>query len=395
MKFDNLLRYALRIIAAYAGEKPLHIWLKDFFRANPQMGSSDRKLAGEMVYCFYRLGHSAGISPESDRILTGLFLSNDAPVELLAYFRPEWNEAIAIPLEEKLNRVREKFPDFSPAEIFPWRDLLSLSIDHSAFCSSFLIKPDLFIRVRPGREKQVQKKLSNTQTAFRHCGNGDQFNFEAYSFANGTRLEQILELNRDAVIQDLSSQKTGTLMKMVMDPEKKILAWDCCAGSGGKAILLADLYPGLNLTVSDIRKSILENLRLRFVEAGISRYHAFHADLALENDIPKESFHLIVADLPCTGSGTWSRTPESVFFFDPRGIERHRDRQQKILSNIIPCLRPGGLLVYVTCSVFAMENEEMVKFIEVAGGLKPVRQEMFEGYRDRADSMFAASFQKE
>ena len=120
MKFDNLLRYALRIIAAYAGEKPLHIWLKDFFRANPQMGSSDRKLAGEMVYCFYRLGHSAGISPESDRILTGLFLSNDAPMELLTYFRPEWNEAIAIPLEDKLNKVREKFPDFSPAQIFPW-----------------------------------------------------------------------------------------------------------------------------------------------------------------------------------------------------------------------------------------------------------------------------------
>ncbi len=395
MKFDNLLRYALRIIAAYAGEKPLHIWLKDFYRVNPQMGSRDRKLASEMVYCFYRLGHSAGIDSARDRILSGLFLCNEAPLELLAYFHPEWNEAIGIPLNEKLKKVQEKFPDFSPGKIFSWHGLLSQSVDCDAFCSSFLMKPDLFIRVRPGKEKQVHAKLSATQTMFRECRNSNQLLFDAYAFANGTRLEQILELNRDAVIQDLSSQKTAILMKTENDPEKKIRAWDCCAASGGKAILLADIYPRLDLTASDIRRSILVNLRLRLAEAGVSPYHPFQADLTLGKDIPQESFDLIVADLPCTGSGTWSRTPESVFFFDPGVIEQYRDRQQKILLNIIPCLKPGGMLVYITCSVFAMENEEMLKFIEASGALRLVRQEMFAGYRERADSMFAASFKKE
>ena len=131
------------------------------------------------------------------------------------------------------------------------------------------------------RKTGSNKTQPNTNCLPGYCSRADQINFEAYSFANGTRLEQILELNRDAVIQDLSSQKTGTFMKMAINPEKKIRAWDCCAGSGGKAILLADLYTGLHLTVSDIRKSILENLRLRFVEAGISQYHAFHADLTI------------------------------------------------------------------------------------------------------------------
>ncbi|MDP4248815.1 MAG: methyltransferase domain-containing protein [Bacteroidota bacterium] len=395
MKFDNLLRYAVRIIDAYSGEKPLHIWLKEFFRANPQMGSRDRKLVSEMVYCFYRLGHSLKNIPVHERILSGLFLCNETPMEALQYLIPEWNEAIDRTLEDKIRLLQEKYPDFSIEQIFPWQNLLSEGIDHRQFCLSFLKKPDLFIRVRAGKEQTVSEKLGKGKLVFREQDPGEGLLFKSYSFFNGTRLEDVIDLNRDAVVQDLSSQKTGRLMCIPdLDPEKIIRAWDCCAASGGKSILLADLYPTLDLTVSDIRKSILENLRIRFVQAGISRYQALMMDLTLEKDLPKQSFDLIVADLPCTGSGTWSRTPESLYFFDPQKVESYRDRQQQMLSNIIRCLKPGATLVYITCSVFAAENEQILERMLEDGSLQRTGQEMITGYRERADSLFAGRFKK-
>src|SRR6195952_427287 len=159
MKFDNLLRYAVRILAAYAGEIPLHSFLKNFFRENPQMGSRDRKQVSEMCYCFFRLGHSLKNISAEERILIGIFLSNQHKEQILEFLRPEWWAQIEKPLEEKLEVVRGKFPDFEPTEIFPWKNLLSTDVDHRAFCLSFLKKPHLFIRVRPGYEQSLPEKL--------------------------------------------------------------------------------------------------------------------------------------------------------------------------------------------------------------------------------------------
>src|ERR1700689_412300 len=102
MIFDNQLRYAVSIIASYKGDIPLHAWLKNFFREHKQMGSKDRKLAGNMVYGFYRLGHAVRDLPVEERILLALFLCNETPGELLRHFRPVWNEHAACSLEERI-----------------------------------------------------------------------------------------------------------------------------------------------------------------------------------------------------------------------------------------------------------------------------------------------------
>src|ERR1700759_3579274 len=102
MKFDNQLRYAKEIIDAYTGDQPLHVWLKDFFRVHKQMGSKDRKQLSHLVYVFYRLGHAVKQLPPDERILTGLFLCSDQPIELLQYFRPEWNEQVTQSLSQKV-----------------------------------------------------------------------------------------------------------------------------------------------------------------------------------------------------------------------------------------------------------------------------------------------------
>ncbi len=392
MIIDNLLRYAVRILDMYSGDIPLQGWLKNFFRENPQMGSRDRRQVTEMVYCYYRMGHSLKNISKRERIISGLFLTNHKKEPLLEFLQPEWCELVERPVEDKLEIVQMKFPDFDLLEIFPWKNLLSAGIDHRAYCLSFLEKPRLFIRVRPGKEKYVIDKLVENKIEFRDADPGATLPFRGYSFANTTKLDGVFRLNFDAVIQDLSSQRTVLFLKK--GGNKISEAWDCCSGSGGKSILLSDINPGCQLTVSDIRESILNNLKKRFIEAGMSSPRFFKADLTDQNDLPKQMFPFILADLPCTGSGTWSRTPEAMYFFDPQTISNFRQRQEKILSNINSRLKPGGTLVYITCSVFAAENEGVVSYVTEPGKLRVEQEQMISGYTESADSMFVSRMGK-
>jgi len=395
---DNQLRHATHIVDTYKGEIPLHAWLKDFFRLNKQMGSRDRKQLSTLVYSYYRLGHAAGHLSVKDRIVTGLFLCNDQPREWLAHFNPAYNDAIAKPLKEKL-----AFTDINPLDIFPWKDELSPAIDHEAFCLSFLRQPDLFLRIRPGNEATVRAKL------------GDQAEFippATLRLPNGFKLEDLLTPDKEVVVQDYSSQRVAEFLQPTAASPAPGLAsaaigqttpasaesphsfWDACAASGGKSILAHDLYPDMVLTASDIRESILQNLRSRFQTAGIKKYQTFLADLTRDDIVNLPVAHLVLADVPCTGSGTWGRTPEDLFFFEPRKVDSYQITQRKIMANIATHLAPGATLVYCTCSVFKKENEEMNAFLRDNFNLQAEKVENLIGYPYRADTLFAARFIK-
>lgn len=182
--------------------------------------------------------------------------------------------------------------------------------------------------------------------------------------------------------------------------DRSLKLWDCCAGSGGKSIMAYDHNPSIELAVSDVRKSILANLESRFKTAGIRKYKSFKADLAHSPlSIPHpiaigSSFDFIIADVPCSGSGTWGRTPEQLSFFDKKEIESYSRLQKRIVDNIVPHLDPGGHLLYITCSVFKKENEEVVEYIKQKFHLEVKKMELLKGYEIKADSMFAALLQK-
>jgi 16S rRNA (cytosine967-C5)-methyltransferase len=410
MKFDNQLRYGSTIIASYQGEIPLHAWLKNFFREHKQMGSKDRKLLSNMVYGFYRLGHAIKDLPVEERILIGLFLCNDSPHELLQYFRSDWNGHIARPLAEKITLLQESGIAFEPTDIFPWKDELSEGIDHEAFCLSFLRQPDLFLRIRPGYEKEVLRKLEQPARPIVY----EFIPPSTLRLPNGFNVEEWFTPDREVVIQDYSSQRIAPFLQIGValsagisgrsHPSAPLSFWDACAASGGKSILAFDLNPLIDITVSDIRESILHNLRERFRQAGIKKYQAFVANLATSPTANRPSYDLILADAPCTGSGTWSRTPEDLYFFHPKKILHYSEQQKKIVANILrppfqkrgesndPDTKKETSFVYSTCSVFKKENEEIATFIRDSFGLQPDRMECIKGYDQKADSMFAARF---
>lgn len=381
MIFDNQLRYAANIISAYQGETPLHIWLKDFFRQHKQMGSRDRKTVSNLVYGFYRLGHSVRGLPVNDRILLGVFLVQVQPSDLLQYFRPIWNENATRSLEEKIKLVRQDGVDFEPSDIFPWKSELSEGIDHDAFCLSFLRQPDLFLRIRPGYEQQVLGRMVGLAHEFiPPC---------TLRLPNGLKVEELFMPDKEVVVQDYSSQRIAEFI-----PNGKWF-WDACAASGGKSILVHDLQPGIDITVSDIRESILRNLQHRFRQAGVHPYRSFVTDLTRSDTEVHEDtlpYDLVLADVPCTGSGTWSRTPEELYFFNPRKILTYSAAQKSIIGNIVPRLAPGAHLVYSTCSVFKKENEEMAALIREKFGAQVELEGLLKGYDLKADTMFAARF---
>ena len=414
MIFDNQLRHAAAIIAAYEGGQPLHIWLKDFFRDNKQMGSKDRKVLSNMVYGFYRLGHAVRDLPVGERILTGLFLCNDAPGELLNYFRPRWYEKATLPPEEKIAflQTEPEGASFRLTDIFPWKEELSEGIDHEAFCLSFLRQPDLFLRIRPGYESTVRQRLGQTPYP---CEFIPPFTLR---LPNGFKVEEYFTPDKEVVIQDYSSQRIAPFLQISLPPgapsgiftgpgaqpsislysgptghPPPLSFWDACAASGGKSILAHDLYPDMPITVSDIRESILKNLQQRFSQAGIKKYRSFVVDLTLAPfDGSPLTYDLILVDAPCSGSGTWGRTPEDLYFFDPKKIVYYSEIQKKIVSHIAPRLVRGAYFVYCTCSVFKKENEEITTLIREKFGLQKDSQENIKGYDRQADSLFAARF---
>jgi 16S rRNA (cytosine967-C5)-methyltransferase len=157
--------------------------------------------------------------------------------------------------------------------------------------------------------------------------------------------------------------------------------------------LAKDVLNNISLTVSDIRPSIIANLKKRFREAGIGNYSSVVADITKNNNFKQDCFDLVIADVPCTGSGTWSRTPEQLFYFEDNKIEEYASLQRKILENISTGVKKGGYLLYITCSVFQKENEQQVAFLSQKG-FEVLRQEVMTGYTVRADTMFAALLRK-
>jgi 16S rRNA (cytosine967-C5)-methyltransferase len=390
--FKSYLVTAASLIRNYDGSIPFSDFLKKHFSQHKKFGSRDRKHVSHLCYCFYRLGHALGNVDVKERILIALFLCSQHRNELLEQLKPEWNEKADVQLDEKfllLNR------SFNITDIFPWQEQLSESIDATSFAQSHLVQPNLFLRIRPGKKKQVLNKLREHKIGFKECDD------DCLALANTTKVESILELNKEAVVQDYSSQRIKDFLDFARNtksnPSTSLRVWDCCAASGGKSILAVDLLQNVDLTVSDIRPSIIHNLKNRFKQAGIHNYKSKVIDLTepVNNALPLaigEGFDLIICDVPCSGSGTWGRTAEQLYFFKKEKIDHYSVIQKKIANNTIPHLFKNGFFLYITCSVFKKENEEVVEFIQKKFPLQLIRKEVLIGYDKKADTMFGALF---
>lgn len=321
---------ANKLVDNYQGQEPFANYLKKYFAANKKHGSRDRKSISAMCYTHFR------------------------------------------------NSINH----------FPLSEFVSKQIDLPLYLASLKIQPLLFIRVRPWQKEIVIQKLHAANIEFNEIG------AHTISFANTTSLQNILVLNKEAVIQDLNSQALIGLLKLVPTSlDNTIQVWDACAASGGKSILMFDCMDNIRIHVSDVRESILFNCDKRLQEAGIRPASLQEIDLTQTFEI-KKPFDFVFADLPCSGSGTWGRTPEQLNYFTEAQLNKYVKLQSQIVHNLIPTVKLNGHLLYATCSVYEKENEQNVASLVETGKFKVIAQQYFTGYEQKADTMFGALLQK-
>ena len=199
-------------------------------------------------------------------------------------------------------------------------------------------------------------------------------------------------------IQDLASQGIGR----AVDPAPGQLVWDCCAGAGGKSLQLAGVLGGRGVIhATDLYERKLEDLRRRARRAGVTSVRTAVWDGRTPPDFGREvtahgGFDRVLVDAPCSGSGTWRRNPDGRLRFAEDQLEPLAAVQADLLTTVAPTVRPGGLLVYATCSWFRAENEDVVgRFLAAVPGFSLRSQVLMGNPAVDADTTFAAVMERD
>lgn len=160
------------------------------------------------------------------------------------------------------------------------------------------------------------------------------------------------------VVQDPSSQLVALVAAALA--EAGDLVADLCAAPGGKTALLLARAPGVRVVAADLRPS-----RAAVVRSAVGAGAGVVAADALRSPWPPSTFDLVVLDAPCSGTGTLRRHPELRWRLDPAAIAGRAELQRRLAAAALDLVRPGGTLLYSTCSLEAEENEEVVTGLAV------------------------------
>jgi 16S rRNA (cytosine967-C5)-methyltransferase len=159
------------------------------------------------------------------------------------------------------------------------------------------------------------------------------------------------------VVQDEASQMAGILL----DPQPGERVLDTCAAPGGKATHLAQMMDNRGeLLAMDNSGSKLPLIQEAAQRLGITIIRTRAADLLQSGAFPADAFDRVLLDAPCSGLGVIRRNPEAKWRLTPEDVTRLAAVQKTMLKNAIRMLKPGGVLLYSTCSTTREENEAVV-----------------------------------
>ncbi len=202
-------------------------------------------------------------------------------------------------------------------------------------------------------------------------------------------------------VQDEGSQ----LIVNLMDVQLAQAVLDLCAGAGGKTLAIAALLQNKGRVVATDTAA----WRLIRTKERLKRAGAFNVELREISGIidkwlkrQKERFDHVLVDAPCSGSGTWRRNPDQKWNITLQDIQELSDLQKNLLDGAAHLVKPGGTLVYATCSLLCEENEDVAQgflkkhpdFTLVPCGLKEAPFLSLSPLQNNTDGFFAAKFEK-
>lgn len=352
----------LREVMRFTG--PADAILSRYFREHPKLGSRERNAVAEGVYAVlrnklvYASFSESGYGPAMRR-LSLLGLADAVGIDALGGLSPE--EA------EWLRRIaqidRNSLPLALRANLPSWLfDRLVARNGEAATLqlAEALNRPaplDLRVNVLKAKREEVIAQLAAAPI---QC--------EPTPYAPlGIRVMkkpalQNLPLFKDGVIevQDEGSQ----LLAHIVAAKRGEMVMDFCAGAGGKTLALGALMRNTGrLYAFDVSEKRLSKLKPRLARSGLSNVHP--VVIAHENDAKVKrlaaKIDRVLVDAPCSGLGTLRRNPDMKWRQTPESLVELNAKQTAILSSAARLVRPGGRLVYATCSLLDEENEAIAE----------------------------------
>lgn len=359
---------------AVATGHPADVTLSNLYRKHPEFGSRDRRLLSETVFAVFRwLGWLTPERAPDDAtacVLANLLDSEEllpalaalAPQTALdnAILRPLGGlemKARAVALAEFTKTPRPVLTDLVPAWTFDHVAPSTRNGNVAAFrerlVTAWQTPPPTWLRLKPGTRDAT---LSALQTAGLEPSAHPRL-ADAVRVKRGANLWALPRANAHTIdIQDLASQAVGA----VCAPQSRQSWWDVCAGSGGKALHLATLMRSRGtILATDTRASILEQFKRRQQDAGVRMIELRRWD-GLKEPAPQGPFDGILLDAPCSGLGTWHRNPDARWRITEARLSDLANTQAALLRTCAPSLRPGGTLVYATCTLTRLENQNLI-----------------------------------
>jgi 16S rRNA (cytosine967-C5)-methyltransferase len=350
------IQAAIEILDALSHtDQPADRLLRDWFRTRRYAGSKDRAAVGERVFTIER--HRSALAwrmqDDSPRALAIASVLNDVgdPAELFtgagyapaALTRAEQDAIAATPPEAPVHvqgeyppflepELRRAFGDRMLEEMIALQDRAPVDLRVNTLKTT---REDVIAALReearepqPTNRSPVGVRLSEGSAAL---GRSALFESGAFEF-------------QDEAAQ-IASQLCGAT------PGDRVL--DLAAGAGGKSLALAALMENEGeIVATDIRAAALEELAKRALRAG--------ASIIQPTRDAEGEFDIVLLDSPCSGSGTWRRQPELRWRLTPELLSTRMKLQDELLDRAARHVRPGGRLVYATCSILPCENQDRI-----------------------------------
>ena len=362
-------------------EGPADALMSRHFKADRQLGPRDRSLVAEGAFeALRRLASLRWVMQTADpqrapRLAALIVLARQHGIEALAPRALRGDErAVRGALEIKLRHA----PAAVQSEVPQW--LLARASaqypDAPALFAALAQPAPLDLRVNSAKTDRVTVLAELNSSTRLHAPLAAQAT--PYS-PDGIRLQEKPALTRWPLYQDglIEVQDEGSqLVARLVAPRRGEMVVDFCAGAGGKTLALAALMRSTGrIYAFDVHARRLAGLGPRMARSGLSNVHP--AAIASEND-PRVKrlagkIDRVLVDAPCSGSGTLRRNPDLKWRFDEGELERLNGVQRSVLAGAARLVKPGGRLVYSTCSILALENEQVVNdFLAAHPDFSPV-----------------------
>ncbi len=318
--------------------------IKYSFSQNKKWGARDRRAFAE---CFYDIlrnyrAYAYPYAKGGDEFK----LSSEKLLSII----DDWKNGVI-----NKNGIPEKIKYSASEDLFTkLKEEFSLS-DVTDFLRNSYKKADVFLRVntlKTTEDELVKKLLSEEIEVERIKENCLKLEDRKNVFITEAFKKGLFEM------QDGASQDVAPFLEV--EPGHRVI--DSCAGAGGKTLHIAALMQGKGKIIAmDIFEKRLEELKKRSKRAGAQNIEIKHISSTKVVKRMENSADRLLLDVPCTGTGVYRRKPESKLFFNMEEHKRLNILQKEIIRSHSRMLKPGGKMVYATCSVLPSENMKVVE----------------------------------